>query len=65
MGPFETKVQVESIRVKFSIFAPKILPMPISVSFFIMADNVVTSSGREVPKATIVTPIMPFGMPHI
>ena len=40
------------------IFEPNILPIAKSVCFFIAAKTPVTNSGRDVPIATIVIPII-------
>lgn len=39
------------------IFDPTTFPMAISLSPFLVATILVTSSGKEVPMATIVNPI--------
>ena len=44
-------------------FAPMMFPTDMDASFFAMAVRVVTSSGRDVPTATIVTPMMLDGTP--
>ena len=46
------------IRVKSKILAPRILPTDSDDCFLTIAVTVVTSSGREVPTATIVIPII-------
>ena len=53
------------IRVISMIFAPIILPADISLFFFIIDVIAVASSGREVPTATIVTPMISEGTPSI
>ena len=49
--------------VIFKMLAPKIFPTPIEVSFLIIAVTEVTSSGKEVPSATKVTPTTLSGTP--
>ena len=46
------------------IFEPTMLPTAISVSFFKAAEIEAASSGKLVPKATIVTPIIRSLTPH-
>ena len=43
--------------------APIMLPTDMEASFLAMAVRVVTSSGKEVPMATMVTPMMLAGTP--
>ena len=45
-------------RSKFIKFEPIIFPSPKSVSFLVIAIIDVTSSGKDVPKPTIVRPII-------
>lgn len=51
------------ISVRSMIFAPRILPMDREDCFLTIAVMVVTSSGREVPTATSVTPMIRSEMP--
>ena len=51
------------IRVKSKILAPRILPTDSDDCFLTIAVTVVTSSGREVPIATIVIAIIFSGTP--
>ena len=52
-----------SIRVASMMFAPMMLPTESEFSFFLIAVKVVTSSGKEVPSAITVNPIMVSLMP--
>ena len=45
---------------RLKILDPTILPMAISAFFFIAATTEVASSGREVPAATMVKPMIFF-----
>ena len=60
MGSFSplSNVQIGKIKAESIIFAPIIFPTDKEDSFFTIAVTVVTSSGREVPIATIVTEII-------
>ena len=51
------------IRKMLVMLDPKTLPITISEEFFRTAIIEETSSGREVPIATIVTPVIKEGMP--
>ena len=51
------------INVRSMIFAPRILPMEREDCFLIIAVMVVTSSGKEVPMATSVTPMIRSEIP--
>ena len=44
--------------VRSKIFAPRMLPTDRADCFLMMAVTVVTSSGRDVPMATMVTPMI-------
>ncbi len=44
------------MNAMLNILEPTILPMAMSFSFFIAATTLVTSSGKDVPAATIVSP---------
>ena len=61
--PPETAEHTGRIMVRSMTLAPMILPTDMEASFLAMAVRVVTSSGREVPMATMVTPIMAEGTP--
>ena len=56
--PPDKNAQIGRIIVKSMMFAPIILPIDKSDCFFMIAVTVVTSSGKEVPTAIIVTPII-------
>ena len=51
------------MRVRSKMFAPMMLPTERDACFLTMAVMVVTSSGSEVPMATMVMPMMFSGMP--
>ena len=51
------------IMVRSMTLAPMMFPTDMEASFLAMAVRVVTSSGREVPMATMVTPMMLAGTP--
>ena len=51
------------IRVVSMILAPIMLPTESEFSFFLIAVRVVTSSGREVPSAITVKPMIASLMP--
>ena len=53
-----TKAVVPTTNRILKILLPTILPMAMSAFPFNAADTDVTSSGREVPRATIVRPII-------
>ena len=59
----ETNEQRGIIRVRSMIFAPKILPRPKLVCFLTTEVTVVTSSGRDVPMATMVAEIRASEIP--
>ena len=61
--PSETMLHMGKIIARSIMFAPMILPMDIEDSFLRIAVSVVISSGRLVPIATIVTPIIAEGTP--
>ena len=61
--PPETAEQTGRIMVRSITLAPTMLPTDMEASFFAMAVRVVTSSGKEVPMATMVTPMMLEGTP--
>ena len=51
------EVESPSIKRMLKIFEPIMFPTAMSFSFLRAAITLVTSSGRLVPKATIVSPI--------
>ena len=53
-----TKAMVDKTNKILKIFDPIMFPIEISNSFLNTATNVVTTSGRLVPIATIVNPII-------
>lgn len=53
-----SNVQIGKIKAESIIFAPIIFPTDKEDSFFRIAVTVVTSSGKDVPIATIVTEII-------
>ena len=61
--PPDTAEHTGRIKVRSMTLAPMILPTDMEASFLAMAVRVVTSSGREVPMATMVTPMMLEGTP--
>ena len=61
--PSETTLHMGRIIARSMMFAPTILPIDILDSFFRIAVRVVMSSGRLVPMATMVTPIIAEGTP--
>ena len=52
-----TRLDNPTTNKMLKILLPIIFPTAISQFFFIAADTDVNSSGKEVPKATIVSPI--------
>ena len=61
--PPDTAEHTGRIMVRSMTLAPMMLPTDMEASFLAMAVRVVTSSGSEVPMATIVTPMMLEGTP--
>ena len=61
--PSDTREHTGRMSARSMTFAPMILPTDIEASFLRMAVRVVISSGREVPMATMVTPIIAAGTP--
>ena len=59
----EAREQSGRIRDRSRILTPMILPAERSCSFLRIVARVVTSSGMEVPTATMVTPMIRSGMP--
>ena len=59
----EARGQSGRIRDRSRILTPMILPAERSCSFWRIVARVVTSSGMEVPTATMVTPMIYSGMP--
>ena len=53
------------IKVRSMIFAPMMLPAESEPCFFAMAVSVVTSSGRDVPMAMMVTEMTRSETPHM
>ena len=62
--PLETNVHIGRMSDKSIMFAPIIFPTERLDSFFLIAVIVVTSSGSDVPIATIVTAITLSGTPR-
>ena len=61
--PPETAEHTGRISVRSMTLAPMMLPTDMDASFLAMAVSVVTNSGRLVPMATMVTPIILAGTP--
>ena len=61
--PPDKNAHIGRMRVKSMIFAPIMLPMESSDCFLATAVRVVTSSGKDVPIAIMVTPIIASDTP--
>ena len=59
------KADVPTTNKILKIFDPTMFPIAISALPFFAADTLVTNSGKEVPKATIVSPIKRSLIPKI